>query len=220
MIIKGLKHTLPVILCYFPLGIIYGMLFVNQGLPGFYAPLFCLLCYSGAAQFLAISFCAIGGSFPLFALAVLSLCFRNIFYAIPLMDDYKKYPLLLRLYLAFGLVDGTFAILSLYPERDVRYVSTITFANHFSWIFGALLGVLLCSVIVLPPHLEFSLAAFFAASSVDYLLKNKTVKPLIVAGLATTFALLITKQSFFLVAASFSILFSYLAPRFQKRRVA
>ncbi len=120
MIKPAIKASIPAILCYFPLGIVYGLLFVQCGYPWYWAPLFSLFVYSGAIQFLALTILLAGGSLFTLAIALIPLGFRNVFYGMAFFDRYKNCPPLLKGYLAHGLVDAPFSLLITGPRYEEK----------------------------------------------------------------------------------------------------
>ncbi len=199
----ALKHSLPAICCYLPLGIVYGLIFTQHGFPWYYAPLYSAFIYAGAMQFLALMILAAGGSLLTLSLALIPLAMRNIFYGMSFLERFKNCHPLLRIYLAHGLVDATYSILLTNPQyedekKDIRYITTLTVLIHASWIVGTFLGTFIDSICTLPAGLEFSLTAFFAASAIEQIRKKKELKPILIALASIAIALLIAPSHLFL----------------------
>jgi 4-azaleucine resistance transporter AzlC len=202
---------LPALLCYIPLGIIYGVLCTQAGKPWYYAPLFSFFVLAGAMQFLALTLTAMDASLFTIMLAMIPLGIRNFFYGFTMLERYRKVNPLLRLYLAHGLVDATYSLLhgkSNFQEqkKDVHFITWLTLLIHFYWVLGSLLGSFVLHLCTMPQGLEFSLTAFFAAISVDQFLKSKSIQTLIIAAFSITAARLLLPNHFFLGGMIFSIL--------------
>ncbi|MCC5832782.1 MAG: AzlC family ABC transporter permease [Chlamydiales bacterium] len=200
---SAFKHSLPAIFCYFPLGIVYGVLFTQHGFPWYYAPLFSAFVYAGAMQFLALLILSAGGSLLTLALALIPLGIRNIFYGMTLFERYKNCNPFLRIYLAHGLVDATYSILLTNPrdqdeKKDLRYIKLLTVIIHLSWILGTLLGTVADVLVEIPKGLEFSLTAFFAASAVEQIRKKREFMPILIALASIVIALYAAPNHLFL----------------------
>ena len=217
----ALRQALPALLCFFPLGIVYGLLFTQAGYAWYYAPIFSLFVYGGAMQFLALTILTAGGSLITLALSLIPLGLRNIFYGMTQTERYKKCHPLLRAYLAHTLVDGTYSILLTGPrfegKKDVRYLTQLSIILHLSWVSGTLLGTFADRLFVLPSGLEFSLTAFFAASSVEQLRKTRDVKPLLISAAAIAFALLLMPHHLFLGGVVIATAAVLLLPQGERR---
>jgi 4-azaleucine resistance transporter AzlC len=194
---------------------------MQEGFPWYYATLFSTFVLAGAMQFLALTILAAGGTFLTIALAIIPLGIRNIFYGMTMLERYRPINPFLRLYLAHGLVDTTYSLLSAGPcyteKEDIRYITYLTVIIHVSWVLGSLLGSLVFYFVNLPPGLEFSLTTFFAAASVEQFLQKKEWKSVWIAASAIALALLIAPHHLFLAAIGFSILATLALP---SRRLA
>jgi 4-azaleucine resistance transporter AzlC len=181
MFISAFKTSLPALLCYVPLGIVYGVLCAQSGYPWYYAPLFCTFVLAGAMQMIALSLLSAGASLFIVACAIIPLGIRNIFYGLTMLERFRPVHPLLKLYLAHGLVDATYSLLNTSEpptdtRNDIRYMTWLTVLIHFYWVLGGLLGSFVIHFVKIPPGLEFALTAFFAAVAVEQLLKRKDFK--------------------------------------------
>jgi len=218
------KLSLPAIFCYFPLGIVYGLLFTQHGFPWYYAPLFSAFVYAGAMQFLALTILVAGGSLLTLSLALIPLSFRNIFYGMTLFERFKSCNPFLKVYLAHGLVDATYSILITGPQfedekKDLRYITTLTVLIHLSWIVGTLLGTVVDRLFELPSGLEFSLTAFFAAAAVEQIRKKRELKPILIASASILIAFFVAPSHLFLAGMAIATV-SILAIPTRERSVA
>ncbi len=222
MIKSAIKASIPAVLCYFPLGIVYGLLFVQCGYPWYWAPLFSLFVYSGAIQFLTLTILLAGGSLLTLAIALIPLGFRNVFYGMAFFDRYKNCHPLLKGYLAHGLVDAPFSLLITGPryeeKQDLRYITALTIVIHLSWILGTLIGTCIDYLFTLPQGLEFALPAFFAAAAVEQMQKKRELKPVLIAALSIALALIIAPHNLFLAGMGFAMVTILFLPK-QERRV-
>lgn len=219
----AIKASIPVLFCYFPLGVIYGALFVEQGFSWYWAPFFSLFVFAGAQQFLGLSLLVAGESMMMLALSLIPLGIRNIFYGLTMFDRYKKAKPLLKMYWAHGLVDATYSLLTIGPKfeekDDARYITALTIIIHLYWVLGTIFGACLNTWVQMPPGLEFSLAAFFMATAMESWLKSRDVKPFLIAAFAIAVALLAFPNLFFLTAVGVALVTCLALPT-QERSVA
>jgi 4-azaleucine resistance transporter AzlC len=216
------KTSLPALFCYLPLGLVYGVVCTQQGLPWYYAPLFSTFVLAGAMQFLALSILAAGGSVAAVALAIIPLGIRNIFYGLTMVKQYRSFHPFVRLYLAHGLVDATYSLLNSGQqpiEHKGRYIIALTALIHAYWVVGSLIGSFVIDFVTLPKGLEFSMAAFFAATAVEQFLTKKEIKPLLIALSSMIVAWLIFPHHFFMGGIGIAILTSLALP-YRERRAA
>lgn len=221
---KAIKHSIPALLCYFPLGIVYGLLFVQHGHPWYFAPLFSVFVFAGAMQFLALSLALAGASTFTILLAIIPLGIRNVFYGMTMIERFKPLSPFWRAYLAYGLVDATYSILVANPPRsdgieEKHYIKTLTICIHLSWVLGTLVGAVVDNLFSLPEGLEFCLVAFFAASAVEHIRTKKEVRPLVIAGASIALALFLAPGQFFLAGVGMAAVIVLVLPE-KRVRVA
>jgi 4-azaleucine resistance transporter AzlC len=188
---KAVKTTLPVFLAYFPLGVVFGLLFQQVGYLWFLAPIASILIFGGSLQFLALT------------LAALPVAGRNSFYGLSLIDRFRG-SWLRKGYLAFGLVDATYSLLTteqeLEGEDDDRFVLWVTILNHAYWVVGTLLGAVLGLLFMFNlPGAEFVLTALFVVLLIDQYYKIGKITPFLIAGIALVLALVIAPVHLLLV---------------------
>ena len=203
MFLNAFKTSLPALLCYVPLGIVYGVLCAQAGYPWYYAPLFCTFVLAGAMQMITLSLLSAEASLGVIACAIIPLGIRNIFYGLTMLERFRPVNPLLKLYLAHGLVDATYSLLNTSEptadtQKDIRYITWLTILIHFYWVLGGLLGSFVIHFIQIPAGLEFALTAFFAAVAVEQLLKSKDMKAIWISAGAIVLALFTFPGHFFL----------------------
>lgn len=205
MFYKAFKTSLPALLCYLPLGIVYGVLCAQLGYPWYYAPLFSACVLAGAMQMITLSLLAAGASLFMIACAIVPLGIRNIFYGLTMLERFRPIHPVLRLYLAHGLVDATYSLLNTQEpcadsQQDIRYITWLTLIIHFYWVLGGLLGSFFPYFVSLPPGLEFALTTFFTAAAVEQLIKKKDLKAIGISIGSIVIALIVCPSHFFLAS--------------------
>ena len=199
-----IKLTLPVMCGYVPLGIAFGILFVELGYPWYFSSLMGIIIFAGAAQFMAIGLLAAGaGLFEVF-ISTLLLNARHVFYGLSLIKDFdvtgwRKW------YLIFGLTDETYSLLTSLPRSMTNsgvMKLQITGYNQGYWIIGCTLGALFGKEIDINTQgLDFTLSALFMVLTIEQFKASQKLAPFIIA-FVVGFAALI------LISASNMLLFS------------
>ena len=118
-ILEGLRITAPVAAGYIPLGLAYGVLVIQLGLPWWLAPALSLSAYSGSAELLVVTLAAQNTPLAVIAVTMLLVNFRHLFYAF-------SFPLhviegrVARLFSIYALVDEAYALTSARPNGWTR----------------------------------------------------------------------------------------------------
>ena len=89
----SLKHSIPILIGFIPVGLAYGVLMQANGLNWLWTGASSILIFAGSLQFLAVSFFAGGVSLITVAIMALLLNSRHIFYGIPFIEKWKDYGL-------------------------------------------------------------------------------------------------------------------------------
>ncbi|MFZ3127574.1 MAG: AzlC family ABC transporter permease [Rhodoferax sp.] len=174
-----LRLTAPVAMGYVPLGTVFGFLFVQAGAQWWLAILASVLVYAGAAQYMMIPMLAAGLSWGTIALATLVVNLRHVFYGLSLLHQFPK-GTLLRWYMAFGLTDETYSLLTTAPKTTShQQMALITLLNHGWWVLGTTLGAVIGAQAQIHLRgLDFVLAALFAVLAVEQWRTKKSPAPL------------------------------------------
>lgn len=221
--IRAWQISLPVMLAYGSLGIVFGILASQLSEPWYFAPLFSLVVFAGAVQFIALGIFEMKGAFITLFLSTFFIAVRNSFYGLSLLERFKMHPWR-KLYVVFGLVDATYAILLANPPlenqpEDVKYVTWLTALIHSYWVIGTLIGSLFSTNLMSIGDLEFVLIAFFSILTFEQYLKNKNAYPFLIATCALLFSLLITPNQLLLTSILFCVAI-YLIGFYWKERYA
>lgn len=212
----ALKNSLPGGMAYFPLGILYALLFIKHGYPALLCPVFGFFIYAGAIQFLALTLIAVGTPLSVIALSVFPLAIRNTFYGVTMLERYKDAGWLHKCYLAQALVDATYSTLLTGPryegKEDLRYCTCLSLLIQFQWILGIFVGLLLNYCIAMPPRVEFCLTAFFAASAFEMMLKRFDLRLIAIALVSLLLAFVLLPNHLFLVSIALSCVGCSLLP--------
>jgi len=181
----ALQATVPVLLGYSVIGIAFGLLVKNAGLPWYIAPLMSIFIYAGAMQFIAISLFIADTSLAEIAVMTMLMNMRHIVYGLSLIKRFqfsKRY----NWYLIFGLTDETYGLLTTISEpqeesRKVFYLY-VTALNHLYWITGAVAGTFLGSLGSFNTRgVDFALTALFIVLMIEQYRNCRNKIPFLIA---------------------------------------
>lgn len=213
------KQSLPVVAAYFPLGIVFGVLFVNQGYSWYMAPLMSAFVYAGAVQFVALTMMENHATIWGIVLATSFVAFRNSFYGISFLARFSLAKPLHKAMLIFGLVDGSYAIFEANPNESLNFCSLVTIILYLSWLLGTLIGALCADWIPDVQGLDFVLPAFFMVLTVDFFIKRKAWAPILFPIITSFVCYILVPDYYFLMAIISSfvfIIYLYYRPSWNK----
>ena len=194
----SLKHSIPILISFIPVGLAYGILMQTSGLNWVWTGACSLFVFAGSLQFLAVSFFAGGVSLLSVMIMALLLNSRHIFYGIPFLEKWKNYGIW-KLFLIYALPDEAFSLHCSNTFDDGNEVN-----KRWTYVFDALLillywvslsiiGALLGSLITFRTDgIDFALTALFIVILLEQLKAAEGRKlPAIIAGVSSIVCLLI-----------------------------
>ena len=194
----SLKHSIPILISFIPVGLAYGILMQTSGLNWVWTGACSLFVFAGSLQFLAVSFFAGGVSLLSVMIMALLLNSRHIFYGIPFLAKWKNYGIW-KLFLIYALPDEAFSLHCSNTFDDGNEVN-----KRWTYVFDALLillywvslsiiGALLGSLITFRTDgIDFALTALFIVILIEQLKAAEGSKlPAIIAGVSSIVCLLI-----------------------------
>ena len=167
---EALIKASPIITSYMFLSIAYGILMEEIGAPWYFSMLTSFIVYTGAFQYVLITF--IAACTPLITVITTALFMnsRQVFYSLTYLEEFKKtgkrLPLMIHL-----LTDETYAVYSTIDKDDPNRKDLLLWVGIFSWlswVFGTVIGALAGTL--LPFTLEgidFCMTALFVIIFVD-----------------------------------------------------
>ena len=165
---KCIQLTLPVCLGYVPLGIAFGMLLSDAGYGLFWSFLMATTIFAGSMQFIMVALLSSNVSLVSVALLTFLVQSRHLFYGLSLVERYRHFPTLKRLYLIFSLTDETYSLVSSMDEKDDELLFMLSLLNQLYWIAGCVLGSLLKNLIPFDTAgFEFAMTALFVCIVVE-----------------------------------------------------
>ncbi len=211
------KSTLPVLFGYIPLGIAFGILFIDLGYDWYFSTLMAILVYAGAAQFMAIGLLAAGAGLVEVFIATFLLNSRHIFYGLSMLKKYGDWNLK-KIYLAFGLTDETYSLVTTieppYGVQPSDYYFSITALNHGYWIVGCTIGALIgTNTQINTQGMDFALTALFVVLLLEQWKKIKEPLPFLIAIVSSFLALYLFAEQMLLASIILSIVLLVLVKR-------
>ena len=209
MVRSAVKISLPIMFCFVPLGIAFGLLFQDLGYPWYFASLMGIIVYAGAAQFMAIGFLSAGLGVVEIAMSTFFLNSRHMFYGLSFLESFGNWNIR-KLYLIFGMTDETYALLTTIkvPERFVkeRYYLYITLFAQFYWVLGCTIGAILADVLTFNTDgMEFAATALFVVLLIEQWIIVRRLLPFIVGFISSIIALVFFINHMLLTAIMISI---------------
>lgn len=180
-IVFAWKQTIPVMLGYVFLGIVFGLLIQNAGYSALWAFLISVVVYAGSMQFVLVTLLTSGAGLFSAALMTLFINGRHIFYGLSFVEKYKRmgktYP-----YLVFSLTDETYSVLcgTKIPEgmEEKKVYFWISFLDQCYWVAGSVIGALAGSYITFDSTgIDFSMTALFIVIVVEQWQETKSHFP-------------------------------------------
>lgn len=160
-----LRDATPVIVGYLPAGMTFGILASDYGMSLIDALGFSGLVFAGASQYMAINLLASGSASLQIILATFLLNFRHFLMSASLSPKLEENRAWVRMIVAYGVTDETFAVSSTHDRFGSRYLGTVNLLAWSSWFTGTTIGVLAGAF--LPTSVEsamgVALYALFAA---------------------------------------------------------
>jgi len=188
----GLRNSLAAGLGMFPLGMAFGLLVIQAGLPWWVAPALSLAGFAGSLELLLIGMMAALTPLATIALTTFLVNFRHIFYSFSFPLHVVKNPVA-KAYSVYAMIDEAYAVTAASREKWTGWrLISMQAAFQAYWVGGGLAGVWASAL--LPAHvegLEFSLCALFVTLTLDAARTRKQVPSLLLAALSIGAALLV-----------------------------
>lgn len=176
-------HTIPILLGYLFMGIVFGILLQKAGYGVLWALCMAVFIYGGTTQFIAVGLMAAGAGLWESFLLISMINARQIFYAISMLDRFKQVGrkwCAMRLYMIHALTDETLALLTLKsPKEGINkqwFDFFLSLLNHSYWILGCSLGAIIGLWLDFNPKgLDFVMSAIFVVIFIEQW-RNKSMR--------------------------------------------
>lgn len=203
MVKSAFLKTIPIMCSYLFVSMAYGMMMENAGYHWYDSLLVSMTVYTGAFQFVLITFLSSGASLITIAVTALLMNSRQVFYSLSFLEDFRSMGRR-KWYMIHTMTDETYAVnCSLEDTEDKKDIMFFTaFFSRCYWMIGAVLGGVIGQLI--PFELEgidFCMTALFVIIFIDQWERNQYHFPAL-TGLATAvICLLIFGQMAFMLPA-------------------
>lgn len=143
---EGARRGFPIVLGYLPLGFAFGVLALQNGIPGYAAVLMSLCVFAGSGQFIAVGMWGNGASPTSIIVTSLAVNLRYLLMCASLAPWLAPFSRLQRILFGFEIVDESFALHSMAARRGEAprppLVYALNMTAHSGWIAGTFLGVI------------------------------------------------------------------------------
>ena len=196
--------SLPIMCSYFFLGAAYGIMMEETGFPWYVALLLSMTVYTGAYQFVLITFLSTGASLLTIAITALLMNSRQSFYSLTFLNDFKRMGKR-KLYMIHSLTDETYAVnctLELPRKEKEDTMFGVALLSHCYWMAATVAGAVLGQLI--PFELEgidFCMTALFVIIFMDQWKKASSHIPALAGLTCGIVCLMIFGQSSFILPA-------------------
>jgi 4-azaleucine resistance transporter AzlC len=192
---KGLRDSLAAGLGMYPLGIAFGLMVVQAGLPWWVAPALSVAGFAGSLELLLIGLMVVATPLATVALTTLLVNFRHVFYAFSFPLHIVKNPIA-KAYSVYALIDEAYAVTAASKDTWTPWrLLSMQLAFQCYWVGGGLTGVLAAALMPGPIEgLEFALCALFVTLTLDAARTRRQVPSLLLAGLSFALALVVAPQ--------------------------
>jgi 4-azaleucine resistance transporter AzlC len=201
---RAFIKSIPIMCSYLFVSMAYGIMMEEAGFRWYYALLVSMTVYTGAFQFVLISFLSSGASIITIALTALLMNSRQTFYSLTFVEEFrgmgKKLP-----YMIHTMTDETYAVNCSIQQEDMNRKDIMFWVAFFSrcyWMTGAIIGGVIGQLI--PFELEgidFCMTALFVIIFIDQWEKNKNHLPAILGLAVAIICLMIFGKRNFILAA-------------------
>lgn len=204
----ALLRALPIMCSYLFISVAYGMSMQANGFPWYIAALISAFVYTGAYQFVLITF-LVGGT-PLITVALTAFLMnsRQSFYSLSFLRDFNAMGHR-RLYMIHSMTDETFAVncTLVLPQREKEdTMFFLAVLSQLSWVVGTVLGGALGALIpVTLEGIDFCMTAMFTVIFMEQWKSTKDHMPALCGLVLGTLALLLFGAGSFMLPALLAV---------------
>ena len=196
--------SIPIMCSYIFVSMAYGIMMENAGFDWYYSLFVSLTVYTGAFQFVLITFLSGGASIVTIALTALLMNSRQTFYSLTFLKDFQKMGRR-KLYMIHTMTDETYAVnctLDLPEKEKEDTMFLVAFFSRCYWMAGAVLGGVLGQLIPFDMEgIDFCMTALFVIIFIDQWEKTRKHIPAVTGlGIGILCLVIFGQKSFMLPA--------------------
>ena len=162
--------SIPIFCSYVFVSMAYGMMMASAGFPWYDSLLVSLTVYTGAFQFVLITFLSSGASLITIALTALLMNSRQSFYSLTFLKEFKQMGRR-KLYMIHTMTDETYAVnctLDLPKKEKEDTMFLVALFSRCYWMVGSVLGGILGQIIPFDlTGIDFCMTALFLIIFID-----------------------------------------------------
>mgnify|MGYP001706707647 CR=1 FL=1 len=201
---QAFMKSIPIMCSYIFVSMAYGMMMENAGFAWYYSLLTSLTVYTGAFQFVLITFLSSGASIVTIAVMALLMNSRQSFYSLSFLETFRKMGRK-KLYMIHTMTDETYAVNCTIEDKDEnsrKEMFLVAFFSRCYWMFGAVMGGLIGQLIPFElTGIDFCMTALFVIIFIDQWEKSENHFPALLGIIVALISLyLFGPQRFMLVA--------------------
>ena len=194
---KAFLKSIPILCSYVFVSMAYGITMEEAGFAWYQSLLISLVVYTGAFQFVLISFLSGGTSIITIAVTAFLMNSRQTFYSLTFVDEFKKMGKRF-LYMIHTMTDETYAVNLRKEKEDMMFV--IAFLSRCYWMAGTIAGGVLGQLIPIKLEgIDFCMTALFVIIFIDNWEKTKNHAPAILGLIIATLCLIIAGARSFML---------------------
>lgn len=186
MFFEGVKKGVPILIGFIPISTAFAVIALQVGLTPMEVILMSIMLLAGASQLMAVNMLAIGAGSIEIIIATFIINMRHLIMSTYVMNKLKGAPRPLKLILAFGVTDETFAMMTRADEEhcNAYFFGGMAAITYGAWIGGTMLGTLLSHVI--PTNIGSSMSIALYAMFIGILMPDmqKHFKVIYVVGIS------------------------------------
>ncbi len=203
MMKRAFVKSVPIMCSYLFVSMAYGMMMENAGYHWYYSLLASMTIYTGAFQFVLITFFSSGASIITIALTALLMNSRQVFYSLSFLNVFRDMGKR-KLYMIHTMTDETYAvncsIENAEDRKDIMFF--VALFSRCYWMIGAILGGVIGQL--LPFDLEgidFCMTALFVIIFIEQWEKSEKHFPALTGLFIAIICLYIFGQMAFMLPA-------------------
>lgn len=201
---RAFIKSIPIMCSYLFVSMAYGIMMEEAGFHWYYSLLVSTTVYTGAFQFVLITFLSSGASILTIAVTAFLMNSRQTFYSLTFVEDFSKMGRRLP-YMIHTMTDETYAV-NCTLEQDEKDRSVIMFFVAFFsrcyWMLGAVAGGMIGQLIPFElKGIDFCMTALFVIIFIDQWEKSKKHLPAILGLTVSLVCLLLFGQERFMLPA-------------------
>ena len=188
-------HTVPVLMGYLSIGIVFGWMLSAAGFHPIWSAIMSVSIYAGSGQYLGVQLLADAAPLADAAFLTLILNFRHLVYGLSMLEKFQGMGWR-KLYMIFSLTDETYALLAGVeaPEgvNEKSFYFSIALLDHLYWIAGSVIGAVAGALITINTEgIDFAMTALFLVIAVEQWQSSQRHSPVFLGALGTLACLLV-----------------------------